>query len=175
MSFSIYQASVPVFRQVMGSLSSVLTKAAASAEARKIQPAVLLQTRLYPDMLPLVQQVQIATDHVKGASARLAGVDIPRFADTEATFEELQARLTKTLEFIGGLAEAQFEGAEDREITLKLGPERQLKMIGRAYLLHFALPNLFFHATTAYAILRQSGVEVGKRDFIGTFDPGVTA
>lgn len=175
MSFSIYQASVPVFRQVLGSLASVLTKSAAHAEARKIKPGVLLQTRLYPDMLPLVQQVQIATDHAKGASARLAGVEVPRFADTEASFEELQERLTRTLDFIGGLDAAQFDGAEDREITLKLGPEQQLKMIGRAYLMHFALPNLFFHATTAYAILRQSGVELGKRDFIGRFDPGIGA
>lgn len=175
MSFSIYQASVPVFRQVLGSLSAVLVKAAAHAEARRIQPAVLLQTRLYPDMLPLVQQLQIATDHAKGASARLAAVEVPRFADTETSFDELQARLTRTLDFIGGLDAAKFDGAEDREITLKIGPEQQLKMIGRAYLLHFALPNLFFHATTAYAILRTSGVELGKRDFIGRFDPGVSA
>jgi hypothetical protein len=170
MSLSMYQASVPVFRQILTSLSGVLQKGAAHAEARRFVPAVLLQTRLYPDMLPLVQQVQIATDHAKGACARLAGVEVPRYADTEAGFEELQARLAKTLDFIGGLAPAQIDGSEEREITMKIGPQT-LTMVGRAYLLHFALPNAYFHATMAYALLRQSGVEIGKRDFIGRFDP----
>ena len=171
MSLTMYEASVPVLRQMLTSLSSVLDKAAAHAAARKIDPSVLLGTRLYPDMLPLVRQVQVATDHAKGAAARLAGVEVPRFEDTETTFEELKARLAKTLAFLSGLTPAQFDGSEDREISLKLRAQT-VSFPGRTYLLHFALPNAYFHVTTAYAILRHCGVEIGKCDFIGRVDPG---
>jgi hypothetical protein len=168
MSLSIYQASVPVFQQILTSLSAILHKAAAHAETKKIDPSVFLTARLAPDMFPLTRQIQIACDHAKGASARLAAVEIPSFPDTETTFAELQARITKTLDFIKGLKPAQFEGAETREVKLKIGGN-DLTFTGQKYLLHGAFPNFFFHAATAYDILRHNGVEVGKRDFIGSF------
>jgi hypothetical protein len=137
----------------------------AHAEAKKIDPGVFTNARLIPDMLPFTRQVMIATDHAKGASARLSGVEIPKFEDTETTFPELKARIQKTLDFIAGLKPAQFEGSDARDVTITLqaGPQT---FKGSAYLLHFALPNFYFHVTTAYDILRQSGVEIGKRDFI---------
>jgi len=168
MTVSMYQASVPVFQQVLTSLSAILTKAAAHAEAKKIDPSVFITARLAPDMFPLSRQIQIATDHAKGASARLAGVEIPSYPDTETTFPELQARITKTLDFIKNLKPAQFEGAASREVKLKIGGN-ELTFSGQKYLFHGAFPNFFFHATTAYDILRHNGVEVGKRDFIGSF------
>jgi uncharacterized protein len=167
MSFNIYQTSVPVFLQTLGALSSILTKAASFAEAKKIDPSVLINARLAPDMYALARQIQIATDHAKGASARLAGVEIPAYADTETTFPELQARIAKTVEFIKSLKPAQFEGADAREVTLKIGGQ-EMKFKGAIYLSHFAFTNFFFHATTAYNILRHNGVEIGKRDFIGS-------
>jgi hypothetical protein len=166
MTLSIYQASVPVFTQILGSLSAILKKASAHAEAKKIDPSVFINARLSPDMYALARQVQIATDHAKGASARLAGVDVPSYADTETSFDELQARITKTIEFIKGLKPAQFDGAESRNVKLKIGPQ-EMTFPGATYLFHFAYPNFFFHATTAYDILRHNGVDVGKRDFIG--------
>ncbi len=168
MTISIYEASVPVFQQILTSLSNILTKAAAHAEAKKIDPSVFITARLSPDMFPLSRQIQIAADHAKGASARLAGVEIPSFPDTETTFAELQARITKTLDFIKGLKPAQFEGAAKREVKLKIGGN-EMTFTGQNYLFHGAFPNFFFHATTAYDILRHNGVEVGKRDFIGKF------
>ena len=168
MTISIYEASVPVFQQILTSLSNILTKAAAHAEAKKIDPSVFITARLSPDMFPLSRQIQIATDHAKGASARLAGVEIPSFPDTETTFAELQTRITKTLDFIKGLKPAQFEGAAKREVKLKIGGN-EMTFTGQNYLFHGAFPNFFFHATTAYDILRHNGVEVGKRDFIGKF------
>ena len=167
MSFNIYQTSVPAFLQTLGALSSILTKAAAHAEAKKIDPSIFINARLAPDMYPLARQIQIATDHAKGASARLAGVEIPPYADTETTFADLQARIAKTVDFIKGLKPAQFEGADTREVTLKIGGQ-DMKFKGAAYLSHFAFTNFYFHATTAYNILRHNGVEIGKRDFIGT-------
>jgi uncharacterized protein len=166
MPLSMYQASVPVLLQILGSLSKILQKAAAHAEAKKIEPAVLLGARLYPDMFPLTRQVQLVTDHAKGSVARLAGVDIPSYPDTEATFEELQARLAKTVEFLKSFKPAQIDGSEEREIVLTIGGQK-MPLKGQTYLVHFALPNFYFHATTAYAILRHSGVEIGKRDFMG--------
>jgi len=171
MTLSMYQASVPVFLRTLAALSGVLDKAAAHATQRKIDQAVLLNTRLFPDMFPLVRQVQLTADFAKGATARLAGIEVPKFADTESTFDELKARIAKTVDFVKTLKPAQIDGSENREITIPIGGQPQ-SFKGQPYLLHFALPNFFFHATTAYDILRQCGVEVGKRDFIGPFDFG---
>ncbi len=167
MSSNLYTSSVPVFTQYLTSLSSLLSKAAAHAEAKKIDPTVFVGARIAPDMFPLARQVQIATDHAKGACGRLASVDIPSFADTETTFPELQQRITKTLDFIKGLKPAQFDGAAERDVTLTIAGQK-ISWKGNIYLNHFALPNFYFHATTTYAILRHNGVEVGKRDFMGS-------
>jgi hypothetical protein len=166
MPLTMYEVSVPMFRQMLSALSSVLDKAAAYAAEKKIEPSVLLQARLFADMLPLTSQVQIATDHAKGATARLSGGEPPKFADAEKTVEELKARIAKTLDYIGSVAAAKMDGAEDRQISLKIGG-LQLDFTGRQYLLGFALPNFFFHVTTAYDILRHQGVPIGKRDFVG--------
>ncbi len=164
MSLSMHDASIGVFVRAFTALSRILDKAAAHAEAKKIDPAAFVQARLFPDMLPLVRQVQIASDTAKGAGARLAQVDVPSYPDTEATFAELQARIAKTVAFLRGLDATRFAGSEDRTITLKLDRERTFS--GRDYLLNFALPNFFFHVTTAYAILRHNGVEIGKPDYL---------
>lgn len=166
MAISMYRASVPVFVQYLTSLSAILAKAAEHAAAKKIDPSIFTTGRLSPDMFPLTRQVQIATDHAKGVAARLSGTDVPSFADTEVTFEDLQARIAKTLEFIQSVKPEAIDGSEDKDITLKAGP-RELNFKGEAYLTVFALPNFFFHVTTAYAILRHMGVEIGKRDFLG--------
>lgn len=168
MSLSMYQASVPVLRHMMGNLSTILTKAEAHATARKIEPSVLLQYRLYPDMFPLVRQVQIVSDGAKNGVARLAGAEVPKFEDTESSFPELQERIAKTIRFIDGFRPDQIDGSEDREITLVLGPNT-VNFKGQLFLLNFVLPNFYFHVTAAYAILRHSGVEVSKRDFLGSF------
>jgi hypothetical protein len=167
MPLSMYQASVPAALQMLASLSAILDKAAAYAAARKIEPSVLLNARLYPDMFPLVRQVQLTADHAKGMAARLAGVEVPKFADTETSFDELKARLAKTADFVKSVKPAQIDGSENREITIPI-PSAPITFKGQSYLVNFALPNLFFHATAAYAILRHCGVEVGKRDFIGS-------
>ncbi len=168
MSFSMYDASVPVFKQILGSLSAILDKAEAHAAEKKIEPAALLQARLYPDMFPLLRQVQVACDFAKGASARLAGADVPRFEDLEQSFPELRERIAKTVAFIDGLPQDGIEASAQRDITTSTGANaRQFK--GQVYLMHYALPHFYFHATTAYAILRHNGVEVGKKDFIGSF------
>ena len=168
MTLSMYQASVPVFVQMLSSLSGVLKKAAAHAEAKKIAPTVLTGARLYPDMFPLTRQVQTAADHAKGACARLAGKDVPSFPDTETTFDELQARIQKTLDYVKSFKPADIDGSEDKEIVLTRAGQK-IPFRGQAYLLHFALPNHFFHVTTAYDILRAQGVEIGKSDFIGSY------
>lgn len=166
MAFSIYQASVPVLTRILTNLSAILDKAEAHCTERKIAPEALLQFRLYPDMFPLVRQVQIATDMSKGCAARLAGAEVPSYADTETTFAELRARLKKTIDFINSFKPEQIEGAESRTITLKTGgQERQFS--GADYLMSYVLPHTHFHATTTYAILRHCGVEIGKRDYIG--------
>jgi hypothetical protein len=167
MPFSIYQASVPVFIQMLEGLSAILVKTAAHAEARKIEPAVFCQLRLYPDMLPLARQVTMACDFAKLATARLAAVEAPKYADDEQTFEELQARIAKTLAFIRSVPQAEVEAGAERRISMKLAAG-QHEFTGPGYLMHMALPNFFFHVTTAYAILRGNGVELGKRDFIGS-------
>lgn len=168
MQLSMYQASIPVFVRALGNLSAILDKAAANAEARKIDPPVFINARLAPDMFPLSRQVQSASDSAKGCAARLAGIEVPRYEDTETTFPELRARIAKTVTFMQGVKAAQVDGSEDRTITLKLRG-REVNFSGREYLLNFVLPNFFFHATTAYAILRHNGLEIGKTDYLGSF------
>ena len=147
-------------------LSAILKKAAAHAEAKKIDPSVFINARLSPDMLPLSSQVQIATDHAKGSLSRLAGVDVPKFEDTEKTFDELEARIQKTLAYVKTFKPEQIDGTEGKEIVLTFGTQK-FPFNGQTYLIQFALPNFYFHTTMAYAILRENGVEVGKRDFMG--------
>ena len=166
MTLSMYEASVPVFIRVLENLAAILEKAAAHAEARKIDPSVLVSARLFPDMFPLVKQVQIASDAAKGGAARLAGVEPPAFEDSEKTFPELAARLRRTVDFLRTLKPEQFAGCEERTVTWKTRTAEK-SMQGRPYLLHHVTPNLYFHVTTAYAILRHNGVEIGKRDFLG--------
>jgi uncharacterized protein len=165
-TLSMYQASIPVFLRGLKNLSSILEKGAADAAERKIDPTVFLTARLAPDMFPFTRQVQIASDHAKGATARLAGVEVPRFEDVEKSFEELQQRLKRVTEFVRRFDAATIDGSEEREISLPLGAHT-LTFSGQMYLLNFALPNFYFHSTTAYAILRHNGVGLGKRDFIG--------
>jgi len=166
MSSNLHGASVGVFVQYLTSLAAILKKAEASAAARKIDPQVFVMARIAPDMFPLVRQVQIATDHAKGASARLANVEIPAFPDKEASFEELQQRVSKTLDFIRSLPREKFEGSGERDVTLTLAGQK-FTWTGASYLHNFAMPNFFFHMTTTYNILRHNGVDIGKRDFIG--------
>ena len=172
MSISIYQASVPVFERALKALDAVLDKAAAYAEARKFDSAIYVTTRLRPDMLTFSRQVQTACDNAKNASARIAGVEAPRFEDNEATLGELKARIEKTLAFLAGLDPKAFDGAAERDIVFPVGPNK-MKMKGDDYLLHYVTPNFYFHVTTAYDILRYSGVDIGKRDFLGQI-PGVS-
>lgn len=168
MTFSMYDASVPVFKQILTSLSAILEKAEAHATEKKIEPAALLQARLYPDMFPLTRQVQVACDFAKGCSARLAGEDVPRYEDSEQSFAELRQRIATTLAFIDSLPQDGIEASAQRDISTSSGANaKQFK--GQVYLVHYALPHFYFHATTAYAILRHNGVEVGKKDFIGSF------
>lgn len=166
MSLSMYQASVPVFIRMLGNLSAILKKAEAHAQARKFDSAVLIQARLYPDMFPLARQVQIASDQAKGCASRLAGQEPPSYPDTEQTFAELYARIDKTLAHLKSFKPEQIDGSEERSIELKLR-DRTLHLKGREYLLERVYPNFFFHVTTAYAILRHNGVEIGKGDFLG--------
>jgi uncharacterized protein len=166
MTMSMYQASVPVFRRGLTAISAVLDKAEAQATARKFDPAVLLTSRLYPDMFPLTRQIQIMTDGAKGCAARLAGLEVPKYEDTESSFADLKARLAKTLDFVSSVTPAQIDGTEDKEIVLTIGGQ-PTPFKGQQYLLGFVLPNFYFHGAIAYAILRHNGIEVGKRDFLG--------
>jgi hypothetical protein len=161
------QASLPTFEIGLNALSAVLDKAEAFANAKKIEPAVLLRSRLAPDMFDLVRQVQVATDQAKNGSARLAGVEAPRYEDNETTIEQLKARLAKTVAYLKTLDRKQIDSSADREITFPLGPTNKGHMKGDDYLNHFVLPNFYFHLTSAYAILRHCGVDIGKRDFMG--------
>jgi len=169
MTTYMYTTSVPVFKQLLKSLSIILTKAEAYATDKKFKPTVLLEARLCPDMFPLNRQVQIATDFARSVSARLAGVEVPAYDDNEQTFAELQARIGKTLSFIESLTPTQFEGSETREIVLRPGTPKEKKMVGYTYLSNYGLPQFLFHVTTAYAILRHNGLEVGKGDFMGAY------
>lgn len=166
MKASMYTLSTPVFVKMLTNLSVILDKAAAHAAAKKIEPAVLLNSRLIPDMLPLTRQVQIGCDFAKGCVARLAGQEPPKWDDNEATFAELKTRIARTIEFINGFAPAQIDGSEAREITLQVRGDT-VKTAGLPYLAQRVLPNFFFHLTTAYALLRKDGVDIGKRDFVG--------
>lgn len=166
MTLSMYQASVPVFTRALTNLIAVLEKGAAYAEAKKIEPSVLLNYRLAADMFPLSRQVQIATDMAKGCVARLAGQEIPKYEDNEASFPELIARLRKTIDFINSVSASQIDGSEDKTITLQR-KDGDVTHKGLPYLLYYVQPNVYFHCTTAYGILRHVGVEVGKKDFIG--------
>ena len=168
MSLSMFKASVPVFTRQLANLSAILHKAEAHAAARKIDPAVLINARLAPDMFPLSRQVQSATDSAKGCGARLAGAEVPRYEDTESTFPELQARIAKTVAFLQSLSPELIDGSEDRTLVLKLRG-RDVSFSGQNYLLSFALPNFLFHAVTAYDIFRHNGVEIGKQDFLGSY------
>jgi hypothetical protein len=163
----MYAASTPVFRRMLGNLSAILNKAAAHADARKIDHGVLLNARLFPDMLPLIKQVQIASDTAKGCIARLAGVDIPKFEDDEASFADLQARIAKTIAFIDGIKPGQVDGSEGRDIILQIR-DKKLELKGQDFMTNRALPNFYFHITTAYNILRHNGIEIGKSDYLGT-------
>lgn len=169
MNISMYSASVPVFRQMLAALADILSKAAAHAAEKKIEPGVLLQARLYPDMFPLLRQVQIASDFAKGIGGRLAGVELPSFEDNEQTFEDLQARIGKTLAFLDGLDPQAFAGAESRQIVLRPGTPKERSLDGHAYLIAYGLPQFFFHVATAYGVLRHCGVEIGKRDYMGSY------
>lgn len=166
MTISIYDQLIPVLTHMLGSLDAVLAKAEADCAARKIDPQVFVNGRLAPDMLPLKRQVQIATDHAKGAATRLAGLENPKWADDESSIPELRARIDKTVVYLSGFEPEQFDGAETRAIEVKL-PSTTLRFTGKDYLLRFAMPNFYFHYTTAYAILRHNGVPIGKRDFLG--------
>ena len=169
MTISLFDTAVPVFNQMLGGLSGVLSKAQAHAESRNIEPDALLQARLFPDMFPLLRQVRIACDFAKGVSARLADVDVPAFDDNELGFADLQARIDKTLAFINGLTPAQFEGSATREVVTQAGTPKEKRFAGTSYLLNYGLPHFFFHVTTAFDILRHNGVEVGKKDYIGSY------
>ena len=167
MAMSMYQASAPRFANTLKNLSTILDKAQAHCEARKIDPLVLTSSRLYPDMFPFTRQIQIACDGAKGACARLAGVENPSFEDNEHTFADLKARIAKTADFIGSIKPAQIDGSDDKDITLKVGG-KDVTFKGLQYLCGHALPTFYFHIVTAYNILRHNGVEIGKRDYIGT-------
>ena len=169
MNDNLFDTTVPVFKQLLGALSIVLAKAQAQAEARKIEPATLLQARLAPDMFPLLRQVRVACDFAKSVAGRLAGVDLPVFEDNEQSFDDLQARIAKTLAFLNGLTSAQFEGSASREIVTQAGTPKEKRFAGQSYLLNYGLPHFFFHVTTAYNILRHNGMDVGKTDYIGTY------
>jgi hypothetical protein len=168
MPVSLYQVSVPIFMQHLAALDAMLDKAAAHAEAKKFDAAVLLNTRLFPDMFPLVRQVRACTDHAISASGRLSGKELPTFPNTEASIPELKERIAKTLAFLKTVKPAEVDGQEDRDISITFpsGATRQFK--GQGLLLGNSLPNFYFHLTTAYNILRENGIEIGKRDFMGT-------
>ncbi|MEA2895822.1 MAG: uncharacterized protein QOJ84_1437 [Bradyrhizobium sp.] len=164
---SFYDASVPAFLQILGSLTGLLSKAEAHCAAKNIQPEVLLSARLYPDMLPLSKQIQLASDFAAKGCARVTHSEVPSTPDTEKTFEELKQRLAKTIDYVKGFTPAQFDGAEGRDVKFPAGPDRTMTLKGQQFLSHFAFPNFYFHAATAHGILRHNGVEVGKRDFLG--------
>jgi hypothetical protein len=165
-AITIHDQLVTVFSQMLGNLDKVLTKAEGDAETRKIDPSVYVNGRLAPDMLPLVRQVQIMTDQAKGGASRLAGQEPPKWADDEQTFTDLHARVQKTIAHLKTFKPEQFEGAETRSVELKF-PNATLSFTGKDYFLKFVVPNFYFHYTTAYAILRHNGVQIGKRDFLG--------
>ena len=164
---SFYDATVPAFLQILGSLSGLLTKAEAHCAAKNIQPEVLLNARLYPDMLPLNRQIQLACDFATKGCARLTHSEVPSIPDTEKTFAELQQRLANTIAYAKSFKPAQFDGADARDVTFPAGPNKSMTLKGQQFLSGFSFPNFYFHAATAHGILRHNGVEIGKRDFLG--------
>lgn len=169
MTISMHAASVPVFRQMLGSLGDILAKAEAHALEKKIEPSALLQARLFPDMFPLLRQVQIACDFAKGVTARLAGAEVPVYEDQEQSFAELRELVERTIAFIDGFDEAHFEDSDTREIVTRPGTPKERRFDGKTYLLGYGLPQFFFHVTTAYALLRHNGIAIGKRDYMGAY------
>jgi len=165
----MYLNSVPVFKQLLTAMKAILATTSAEVAAKSMSPDAFLQARLFPDMFPLVKQVQIACDFARGISARLAGIDVPAHEGNETSFDDLDALLTTTLGFIDGLDAAKFEGSEGREIVLRPGTPKERKLAGQAYLSNYGLPQFFFHVTTAYAILRHNGVAIGKKDYMGAY------
>lgn len=166
MSIDVYDQTVAAMSRALLNLDAIISKAEAHANERKFDPAVLVDARLFPDMLPFVAQVRIATDTAKGAAARLSGDDLPSWPDDETNIDEIHARIRKALDYLAGFKRDQFTDSEDREIELKLGKE-QVRFSGREYIIGFVLPNFYFHITMAYAILRHNGVPLSKRDFLG--------
>ncbi|HEX3849015.1 MAG TPA: DUF1993 domain-containing protein [Steroidobacteraceae bacterium] len=169
MTSAMYVNSVPVFKQLLTALKAILAQADAHAAAKGMEPDAFLQARLYPDMFPLVKQVQIAADFARGISARLAGVEIPAYEGKEKSFADLDGLLVRTMEFLDSVRSPQFEGSETKEIVLRPGTPKEKKLTGQAYLANYGLPQFIFHATTAYAILRHNGLPIGKRDFMGAY------
>lgn len=169
MTISMYSASIPVFKQMLNSLSTIITKAEMQAKENNMTPDALLQASLFPDMFNFTRQVQIATDFAKGVSARLAGMEVPSYEDNETSFAELKSRIEKTIHFISDMDPAKIEGSEQREIITRPGTPKEKKFTGQNYLLHYGLPQFFFHVTTAYDILRNKGINVGKMDYMGTY------
>jgi hypothetical protein len=167
MSLTMHSASVPVFVRMLGNMLNWLDKAEAHAAARKFDSVNYLGLRLAPDMLPFSRQIQIATDGAKGCVARLAGIEVPKWEDTEATLADLRARVLKTIDYVQTFSAEQIDGSEAREILLPTRQGDPLRFSGEAFLKHFVLPNFYFHATTTYALLRHAGVELGKRDYLG--------
>jgi uncharacterized protein len=167
MSLSMHATSAPIFVRTLGNMLNWLDKAQAYAESRKFDTANFLGLRLAPDMLPLTRQVQITTDGVKGCMARLAGQEVPKWEDNEASFDDLRARIRKTIDYVQSFSAAQIDGSEDKEILLPTRQAEPMRYTGESYLKHFVLPNFFFHATTTYALLRHGGVDLGKRDYLG--------
>jgi hypothetical protein len=165
----MYTHSVPVLKQMLTALKSILARADAHLAAKSIEPEALLRVRLFPDMFPLIKQVQIAADFARGISARLAGVEVPAFEGKEQSFADLDALLDQTLAFIDGLAAAQFEGSEVKEVVLRPGTPKEKRLSGQAYLSNYGLPQFFFHVTTTYALLRHNGLDIGKRDYMGSY------
>lgn len=169
MTSPMYTHSVPVLKQMLTALKSILMRADAHLAAKSIEPEALLRARLFPDMFPLIKQVQIAADFARGISARLAGVEVPAFEGKEQSFADLDILLDQTLAFIDGLAAAQFEGSEVKEVVLRPGTPKEKRLSGQAYLSNYGLPQFFFHVTTTYALLRHNGLDIGKRDYMGSY------
>jgi hypothetical protein len=169
MSSSMYLASVPVFKQMLGGLNDILAKAQAHATARQIEPDALLQARLFPDMFPLQRQVTVALDFAQSVPARLAGAEVPAQAALEPGFAGLQVRIANAIAFLDSLSPAAFEGSEKLDIVLRPGTPKERRLMGQAYLLNYGLPQFFFHVTTAYGLLRHNGLEIGKKDYMGSY------
>ena len=169
MTSAMYTNSVPVFKQLLAALTAILAKADAHAVANSIEPDAFLQARLYPDMFPLLKQVQIAADFARGISARLAGVDVPVYEGKEKTFADLEGLLARTMGFLNSVSSAKFEGSETKEIVLRPGTPKEKKLSGQVYLANYGIPQFLFHVTTAYSILRHNGLPIGKRDFMGEY------